>query len=91
MHDLKREPGDGSGHQHTLVQGSSSDDALEHDGGCDGTAERQQKAGGGGRKWRLINHGGGSLIGGVVLNRTDGEDFEGSFGSLARGMRTRVR
>lgn len=91
VYDLKGQPGNGAGDQNALLQGSSSDDALENDSSGDGAAECQQEAGRGGRKWRLINHGGGSLIGGVVLNRTGGADFEGSFDSLARGMRTRVR
>ncbi len=89
--DLKGQPGNGAGDQNASLEGSPSDDALEDHSSGDGAAECQQKAGRSGGKWRLINHGGGSLIGGVVLNRTGGADFEGSFGSLARGMRTRVR
>ena len=89
--DLKSQTGDGTGDEQTLLQRCSADDSLEHDGGGDCAAEREEKPGGRGGKWWLFNHRGGSEVGGVVLNRTGDREFEGSFASLARGMRTRVR
>jgi len=60
--DLKSQTGDGTGDEQTLLQRCSADDSLEHDGGGDCAAEREEKPGGRGGKWGLFNHASGNVF-----------------------------
>ncbi len=91
VHDLKRESGNRSRDEDSLLQRCATDESLKHDCGGNSASECEEKARHRGGKGRLIDHGSGSRVSGVVLNRSQPMDFEGSFDLLARGMLTRVR